>query len=155
MVDQITKETFDSMQKCSPFSESSGDEAIGQARFPEYLIFVESALPWPSNFIESASMPEGVSSVVKEISEYGQDLTLLGLVPDEDYSIEGHRHVIRWSRPEGLFSEFKKDDYLVPETRLADLIRALQLDPDDLPNFDSFKNDTSGNREFFICTHGA
>ena len=157
MVDQITvdKDTFDSMQKCSPFSESSGDEAIGQARFPNHLIFLESALPWPSNFVEAASIPEGVPSVVKEVADSGQDLTVLGLVPDDDYSVEGFRHVIRWSRPEGLFSGFEKDDYLVPEAEVAGLIRALQLDTDDLQKFDSFKNETAGNREFFICTHGA
>ena len=155
MVDQITKETFDSAQKCSPFSQTSGDEAIGQARFPEYLIFLESALPWPSNFVESDSMPNGVLNVTKEISEAGQDVTLLGLVPDEEYSEEGFRHVIRWSRPEGLFSEFQKDDYLVPEEQVASLIRALQLSNEDLVNFDSYKQNSANNREFFICTHGA
>lgn len=157
MVDQITVDpnTFDSAQQCSPFSHSSGDDAIGQARFPNYLIFLESALPWPSTFVEAESIPSGVKDITGKINSAGQDLTLLGLVPDSEYSMEGFRHVIRWSRPVGLFSKFDKDDYLVPDDQVANLINALQLETQLLPMFEQYKQETSSNREFFICTHGA
>ena len=145
MVDQITVDpnTFDSAQQCSPFSHSSGDDAIGQARFPNYLIFLESALPWPSTFVEAESIPSGVKDITGKINSAGQDLTLLGLVPDSEYSMEGFRHVIRWSRPVGLFSKFDKDDYLVPDDQVANLINALQLETQLLPMFEQYKQETS------------
>jgi hypothetical protein len=153
----MTTETeLDIGQKCSLFSRVSGDDPIGQARFPEHQVFIEARLPWVFNFAESEHVSPGVADVFKDTAAAKLDVALLGMVPDGDYTAAGKRRVFVFSRPvEGLFSRFEKLDYLVPDDRVAGLLRALFLSEGDVTSFAAYRQESDVVREMFVCTHGA
>ena len=67
---------------------------------------------------------------------------LTTLMPDLEYSREGHARVLYLRRPYGgPFVAYEKEEYLVPDGELAPLVEAL---PDGLSRFEGYREDTSG-----------
>lgn len=148
-------EEFDPMQLCSMFSRTTGDEPIGQARTSAHQVFLEAPLPWSRDFIESDGVPDDVAGVIAQLTEAGVDFSVLGIVPDNEYSVQGASHLFLLSRPQGLFSRFEKREYLLPPQDVGSALRALLLEPGNLHRFDKYIQQSSGVREIFVCTHGA
>jgi hypothetical protein len=151
----LTDATFDTTQRCSLFSRVSGDDPIGQARTYAHQLFLEAPLPWDFDFTSSTSVPDAVAEVLQEANERKIDVALLGMVPDDGYAQVGLRRVLHFRRPEGPFARFEKDDYLVSESEVAGLLRALLLDPNALHGYQPFRQESADVRELFVCTHGA
>ena len=78
----LNEAEFDTTQKCSLFSRTSGDDSIGQARSYLHQMFLEAPAPWVFNFVESDTAPEGVAGVIAEADEAKVDVNLLGALPD-------------------------------------------------------------------------
>lgn len=152
----INAEDFDTAQQCSIFSRTSGDDSIGQARSYDHQLFLEAPLPWVFNFVESDKVPAGVADVIAAAIADGADVNVLGAVPDAEYSVEGKRHVFYFHLPqEGLYSQYEKNHYLLPDADVAGLINAILSEPDKLSTYDSVKVADEDVREMFVCTHGA
>ena len=145
---------FNTEQRCSLFSQASGDDPIGQARTPVHQVFVEAPFPWEFDFVRSRGVPGGVAEALAQARERGIDAAVLGAAPDAEYSRAGLRRLLVFSRPEGLFSRFEKRDYLAPEDRLGAMLEAVLTGPDDAARFGAYRQHSDGVREVFVCTHG-
>jgi hypothetical protein len=152
----LNETDFDTTHKCSLFSRTSGDDSIGQARSYLHQMFLEAPGPWVFNFVESDYIPAGVTDVMKEADEAKVDVNLLGALPDDEYSVEGKRHLFNFQRPEtGLFNRAEKYHWLLPDDQVAGALRAILLERDSLAKFDEYLVHDEDTREMFVCTHGA
>lgn len=152
----ITREAapFNTEQRCSLFSQASGDDPIGQARTPAHQVFVEAPFPWEFDFMRSRGVPGELSGVLAQARERGIDAAALGAAPDAEYSRGGLRHLFVFSRPEGLFSRFEKHHYLAPADRLAPVLEAVLEGREAAARFGAYRQPSDGAREMFVCTHG-
>lgn len=137
-------------------SMANGEDPAGTgAPFVSYLM-VEVALPWRREITESRGFPEGLREAVVRARRAGVVDKLTGLMPDPEYSREGHSRVVYLRRPPGaLFAAYEKEEYLVPEGEVTLLIEALTAEPEGLARFAGYKQDTSHLRDILVCTHGS
>ncbi|MCE2469808.1 MAG: hypothetical protein J4F32_04730 [Dehalococcoidia bacterium] len=145
---------FNTEQRCSLFSQASGDDPIGQARTPVHQVFVEAPFPWEFDFMRSRGVPGELAGVLAQANEQGADATALGAAPDTDYSRGGLRHLFVFSRPEGLFSRFEKHHYLAPADRLGAVLEAVLQGREAAARFGAYRQRSDSVRELFVCTHG-
>ena len=145
---------FNTEQRCSLFSQASGDDPIGQARTPAHQVFVEAHLPWEFDFLRSRSVPDGVAEALAQARGQDVDAAVLGAAPDAEYSRAGLRHLFVFSRPQGLFSQFEKHHYFAPEDRVGAVLQAVLAGPEQAAHFGAYRQHSEGVREIFVCTHG-
>jgi hypothetical protein len=79
-----------------------------------------------------------------------------GIQPDREWSHPEVRRVLIATRPEGIFSDYEMAEYAFPfeSPQLVGLTEAFFNSPQDIGNFESFRIEHPGFREFFVCTHG-
>ena len=74
---------------------------------------------------------------------------------DEAWSVPGMTRVMDFVLPEAPFSEYARDEYLIPTDRVAELFRD-SLFGGEHPELASFKvPENPALRDMFVCTHGA
>ena len=100
---------------------------------------------FPSEVWEAVTHADGTDTQAK----------LQCMLPDDEYSREGHTRIMLFSRPRGRFSRFEKNEYLVPTERAADLVKELVSSSPALAPFELFREDTSDSRDILVCTHGS
>jgi hypothetical protein len=103
----------------------------------------------------SRGFPKGVSEVLERAERNGASARLQCVAPDDEYSVDGHTRVMLYSRPNGPFARFDKDDFVVPKNQVVPLARALLEAPEDLRRFERYRQDTSHTRDIFVCAHGS
>jgi hypothetical protein len=113
------------------------------------------AEPWASEVAESRNFPAGVSDALGDAAAAGLDTRLQGVTPDAEYSSDGHARVMLFSRPDGPFSTYSKEEYQVPNGEVGALSAALLTRRDDLARFEQYKQDAGHLRDVLVCTHGA
>ncbi len=64
------------------------------------------------------------------------------VIPDEDYSQPGYIRVFYYSRSNILFSQFYKQEYLVPEAELTAVINAILIQPQNLKQYNHYQQNT-------------
>ncbi|WP_238393161.1 sucrase ferredoxin [Myxacorys almedinensis] len=93
--------------------------------------------------------------LIKPLHEnHGLWIRPLLIAPDWDYSIPGHTRILYYHRPAGLFAQFEKQEFIVPTDQIFPLAAALLQQPDQLPQFEAYRQETSHIRELMVCTHG-
>jgi hypothetical protein len=140
---------------CSEISLANGEDPIGSAIAVEQYLIIEAAQPWPIPiWIEPDPMPQGVIDALKFVWDGGGTIRQLAIAPDKEYSIPGYKHVFYYRRPSGLFAEYEKQEFLVPDAKIGDLALALIKQPDKLPDFQHYRQKSAHIRELLVCTHG-
>ncbi|UKO96858.1 sucrase ferredoxin [Nostoc sp. UHCC 0870] len=140
---------------CSEISQANGEDPIGSAIAVEQYLIIEAAQPWPIPiWIEPDPMPQGVLDALNFVWEGGGTVRQLAIAPDKEYSIPGYKHVFHYRRPAGLFAEYEKQAFLVPDAEIGDLALALIKEPANLPDFEPYQQNTTHIRELLVCTHG-
>lgn len=140
---------------CSEISQANGEDPIGTAIAVEQYLIIEAAQPWPIPiWIEPDPMPQGVLDALNFVWEGGGTVRQLAIAPDKEYSIPGYKHVFHYRRPAGLFAEYEKQAFLVPDAEIGDLALALIKEPKNLPDFEPYRQNTTHIRELLVCTHG-
>ncbi|HEV2744108.1 MAG TPA: sucrase ferredoxin, partial [Rubrobacter sp.] len=76
------------------------------------------------------------------------------VLPDRDYSRNGHTRVLFLRRSEGPFSAYEKVDLLVPDGELVAAVGAL-LEGSGLGRFGRYRQETDHVRDLLVCTHGS
>jgi hypothetical protein len=123
--------------------------------FAGYLL-VEVAPPWRYDVGESNRFPQGLWDAVKEAWNTAAIEKFTALMPDPEYSREGHTRVLYFRRPRGaLFASYEKGEYVVPEGEVVALVKALAKERDGFGRFARYKEDTSSMRDPLVCTHGS
>ncbi len=136
-------------------SEASGEDPGGTGTpFAGYLL-VEVAPPWRYDVGESRHFPEGLCPAVRRAWEAGVIGKFTALLPDPEYSREGHARVILFRRPlDPLFAAYEKEEFVAPHSEVVPLVEALS-EPDGLSRFARYGEDTSRARDILVCTHGS
>lgn len=140
---------------CAAFSTANDEDAGGSAFTWKRCLIVEVPGPWESQVFRSRHFPSGVWKAVTAADGTETEAKLQCILPDDDYSAQGRTRVILYSRPQGPFSTFNKEEYLVPTESAAPLVEQLVSNSPDTGPFERFREDTSDTRDIFICTHGS
>jgi hypothetical protein len=147
--------SHDNCRFCSLISQGNGEDPIGSAITTEQYLIIETPQPWPVEiWIEPKPMPQGVLDALNYAWERGGKIRQLAIAPDRDYSIPGYKHVFHYHKPAGLFAEYNKQEFIVPNSKVESLVIALIKEPDKLPNFKQYIQKTNHIRELLVCTHG-
>lgn len=147
-------ETRPSRRLCADISSAAGDDPGGSGTpFNRYL-GVEIPPPWKEDIADSLSFPEGLMQPVGEALAKGVIGKFTGLLPEPEYSIEGHTRVLLMSRPSAPLSAFERSEYLLPGEKLLPFARALAGGVEALAAFDDYREDDAGVRDIIVCTHG-
>lgn len=147
---------------CNQVAMARGLDPVGHAGDFDTAVIIEMPLPWKYNVKEQENLlpPEMVQLYDLWLQRYYDGLgyrnTALLIAPDKEYTVEGYRRVMFYTRPEGLFSHLIKVEYLVPEDKLGKLVWALYEEKDTLAEFEKYRNLAGDTiRDMLVCTHGA
>jgi len=137
---------------CSEVSREAGDDPGGTGTpFTAYL-GIEIPPPWREDISQSPKVPGGLLEPVMAAWEEGVIGKLTGLMPDSEYSSEGHTRALIYRRPAGLVSRFERAEYVLPDDLLVSFAGALG---GGLADFDEYREPGGPARELLVCTHGA
>ncbi|MEO0596298.1 MAG: hypothetical protein AAF126_09335 [Chloroflexota bacterium] len=131
---------------CNCVAEERGLAPQGHAGSFDDAVIIETPLPWKRGFFQDTdvvsqdmvTLLEAWIDQYKETGEYRH--RPLVVAPDPAYSRAGHRRVMFYNRSAGLFTQFDKIEYLVPDDKMGKLIWAWFQDRDALPNFDVYRS---------------
>ena len=140
---------------CAEYSLEAGERPAGSAPSWQRCLVFELPRPWLPDVPDTPHFPEAVRDAASRAEEAGRDARVQCVSPDPEYSAEGHTTVMLFSRPEGPFTAFEREEYLVPTEALGDLAAALLVDREDLGKFARWRRETNGVRDFLVCTHGS
>ncbi|MGF1481636.1 MAG: sucrase ferredoxin [Cyanophyceae cyanobacterium] len=59
-----------------------------------------------------------------------------------------------YRRPQQLFAQFEKQEYILPPEQVSALVIALLAQPERLKEFAVYRQPTQSIREMLVCTHG-
>lgn len=150
-----TNKTHNNCRFCSEISQANGEDPIGSAVTLEQYLIIEAAQPWPDKmWMEPDPMPQGVLDAFNFVWKSGGAIRSLAIAPDKEYSHPGYTRVFYYCRPAKFFAQFEKHEFIVPHTLLGSLALALLKNPEELPNFNQYRQPTNHIREILVCNHG-
>lgn len=138
---------------CSVVSRRNGDDPIGTATPYDAYLAIEIPPPWKEDIAASVNYPPGLWDALVRAWETGAVTRSTGILPDPDYSAEGHTRVLMLRRPDGSFARFEKTEYLLPDEKLIGFVEALA--DGESARFDAYLQPTGDVRDVLVCTHGA
>ncbi|MBD2677485.1 MULTISPECIES: sucrase ferredoxin [Nostoc] len=143
---------------CSLVSKANGEDLIGTAGTCEHWLIMEVPQPWPQEIFQKNPIIKSVIGLFQElIFQHGVNLKPILIAPDREYSHPGFTRIFYYYRPATLFSQFEKQEFVVPESKAADLLTAIfqQLiqQPNNLSQFQQYQQQTNDIRELMVCTH--
>lgn len=140
---------------CSEVSQANGEDPIGTAIVVDQYLIIEATQPWKTNiWIEPDPMPPGVLEALNFVWDNSNNIRQLAIAPDREYSDPNYTRVFYYRRPAQQFAQFEKHEFSVPPSLVGDLALALLKHPEELPNFEPYRQPTNHIRELLICTHG-
>jgi hypothetical protein len=141
---------------CSVVAKSHGHDPIGSAWHYDQWIIIELSQPWEQSlWLEHPTLSAIYSQLIKPLhDEQGIWVRPLVIAPDREYSLPDRTRVLYYRRPAQQFAQFEKQEFLVPSTQILPLATALLQKPDQLAEFDPYRQETSHIRELMVCTHG-
>ena len=139
-------------RRCSLVSRASGDDPGGSGTpFAAYL-GIEVPPPWDEDVAESPGFPEGLLEPIDKVFGTGVIGKFTGLMPDPDYSHEGHKRVLLYRRPKSPGVAYERHEWLLPEEQLVSFVQALS--ENDLSRFEHYREYGPVERDILVCTHG-
>lgn len=140
---------------CSEISRAAGDDPGGTGTpFGAYLS-IEVLPPWKDDVAESPNFPEGLWEPIERAWDSDVIGKFTGLLPDPEYSVEGHTRALIYTRPAGPVAGFERVEYLLPNERLVPFAEALGGGLDALSGFEEYREPDGPMRDLLVCTHGA
>jgi hypothetical protein len=143
---------------CSVISKANGEDPIGTAGTFDHWLILEMKQPWSAAmWVEDPRVQPLVAAIEKLMFRQGLRIRPLAIAPDPEYSQPGQARLLYYRRPSRLFAEFEKQEFIVPEFKLGQLANALLKDllnePNELSDFQQYRQPTSHIREMLVCTH--
>lgn len=143
---------------CSLISKANKEDPIGTAGTCNHWLIIEIPKPWPQKIHQENPTIKSLLGLFQElVSQYGIKLKPILIAPDREYSNPGFTRLFYYYRPVKLFSQFEKQEFIVPENKATALVTAifkqLMQQPNDLSEFVQYQQQTSHIRELMICTH--
>lgn len=146
-------------QFCSMVSKANGEDPIGSASYANHWLIIEIPQPWSSQLFAEDSRIQPVLTLIRNlILNYGIKIKPIAIAPEREYSQPGYTRVLYYYRPAELFSEFEKQEYLVPEadtSRLAiAILKQIVNESNELAAFQNYRQHQNATRDILVCTHG-
>ncbi len=144
---------------CNALAIEKGIDPVGNAGNFEDSVIIEHPLPWKYSYTEMGLSQKILDLLdlwmarYKETGVYGHQSLLIA--PDSNYSKAGFRRVMFYIRPDDLFAEFEKTEYLVPEDKVGALVWAWYEAKEELPQYEAYRQQDKTTRDILICTHGS
>ena len=140
---------------CSEISQIQGEDPIGTAGTAEEWLIIEVPRPWKKDIWQSKPEYRPIIGILMELEQRNPNLSLrlMAIATDKEYSQPGKIRVFYYSRPGNMFAQYDKQEYIVAESQLIPLVKALLLDPKELDRFIGDRQNTSDVREILVCTH--
>lgn len=155
---------------CSYVARSSGEDPIGNALHVTRYVFMELKKPWARVRTDSLHYPAGLRTAVERhhevrkqvfaegglqaLKERGLAVSLTYIAPDREYSISAYVRIIHLYRRDESSALYKRDEYVVPRDRAADLAAALLVDPQAPASFREYRQEDVDVRDLMVCTQG-
>ncbi len=139
---------------CSQFSIASGEDPCGDAPSWDRCVVIELADPWDSEVQDTKHFPTAVSLTLAAAEERGYPVRLQCIRPDPEYSVDGHTRVMYLEKPDGPMATYERSEFLVRTGDVGGLVETLVERPDDLDEYDGYRQDNSETRDVLVCTHG-
>ncbi|MEM6430189.1 MAG: hypothetical protein AAF708_13180, partial [Deinococcota bacterium] len=144
-------------QFCSLIAQEKGLDPIGYSTSAKRFFALENSLPWPKGmWLKPEYVPAAVPKIFEAVGKLSPaeqaalSVRPLMVAPDADYSTEGYKRFFVLESPEGLFADYTRTEYLVPEAQLSDLIWTALMDAGNLPHFAKYQVDAP-YRDFLVC----
>jgi len=141
-------------QFCSVISKANGEDPIGTAGTYDHWIITELPQPWAMEQWRQDPTVSPILALFEDlILNQGMRLRPIAIAPDRSYSLPGHTRLIYYRRPGRCFSQYEKQEYLVPTPKVFELTRALLQSSERLNDFDHYRQ-LIPTRDILVCTHG-
>ncbi len=143
---------------CSLVSKANGEDPIGTAGNYDHLLIMEYPKPWSQYLFRESPRMQPLMDLLEElIVKHEVKLRPMLIAPDQEYSHTGLTRVLHYYRPAKMFSQFEKQEFVVPEEEatalVAAILKQLMQQPNDLSRFQHYQQQTSHIRELMVCTH--
>jgi hypothetical protein len=155
----LTQDALTDCRFCAQVSKAVGEDPIGTARTVDCWLVLELAQPWTEKLFQEDPRITPLIELFKQLfMKHGVQMSPVLIVPDADHSQPGHTRVMFYRRPQAQFAGFEKQEFIVPETEFTRLATALMKhvmgQPNELSQFEPYRQDTSHIRDIMVCTHG-
>lgn len=155
----LTQDALTDCRFCSQVSKGNGEDPIGTAGTAQHWLVLELPPPWTQQMFKEDPKISPLVELFKQLfMKQGIMMQPVLIAPDPDYSHPGETRVIYYQRPHQQFSQFEKQEFIVPEADFPKLVTAilkhLMKQPNQLEEFQRYRQETSHIRELLICTHG-
>ncbi|MFE4106874.1 sucrase ferredoxin [Almyronema epifaneia] len=141
-------------QFCSVVSKINGEDPIGSANFCLGWLVMELPLPWTKERFDTDPLLQPIYQLLHTLFNQGIQVMPLAIAPDRSYSTPGRSRVVYYQQPAAAFAQFEPQEFLLPSEQIINLVKALLLDPAELPHFDAYRRPVQAQRELMVCTHG-
>ncbi|MEO1800665.1 MAG: sucrase ferredoxin, partial [Cyanobacteria bacterium J06629_2] len=140
---------------CSEVSQIQGEDPIGTAGTSEEWLMIEVPRPWKKDVWQEKPEYRPIIGILMELEQRNSNLSLrlMAIATDKEYSQPGKIRVFYYSRPGEMFANYDKQEYIVADSQLIPLVKALLLEPEALDEFTGDRQNTSDVREILVCTH--
>lgn len=147
-------QTLSDCRFCSIVSKNNGEDPIGTAGTCDHWLMVELALPWTEKLLREDPKVQSVMALIQKLTLDGVKIRALAIAPDREYSRPECTRVLYYHRPAKFFAQFDKQEFCIPTATLPDLAAALLTQPENLSQFESYRQETQDIRDLLVCTHG-
>jgi hypothetical protein len=114
---------------------------------------MELPLPWPYEVLAAKQVPDGLKDLVYGKYAEGMDFGLLGIAPDEGYSVPGLTRLIDVAVSANDGGRRHRHEYLVPDDEIVPVLAALFDNPDAASAL-PYRQPDADVRDILVCTHG-
>lgn len=135
---------------CSVETRKSRQDLIASIEYRPHHLLVEFPEPWEHTYSLSPHYPEKLAVTLQSLAKKQHVVTVNGFAPDSVYSQKDRTRVFYLR---ALSSSYQKLEFLFPSQNLADRVEKLVLSNDPGSEFEEFKVDELGSRDYFICAH--
>jgi hypothetical protein len=145
--------TKSQITSCSEHSQNQAVDPVGTAGTYDEYFLLETPLPWASDVWDSKGIPVGIKDLFEQWAQRGRKFRAMGIAPEPKHHVEGSRILIHYKIGSSANLSFDRTMYRIPE---ADLETVLEnVFNNEMNSLQPLVLNESGNREFFVCTHGA
>ncbi|ABW31666.1 sucrase ferredoxin [Acaryochloris marina] len=155
----LTQTALSDCRFCSLVSKQNGEDPIGTARTVDHWLLIELAQPWIEKMFKEDPRIAPLIKLFRHLfTKYGVVIQPILIAPDKVYSRPGETRIIYFHRAQKLFTQYKKQEFIVPEAEFPRLVTALlkhlMKQPNEFSAFHHFRQETTHIREILVCTHG-
>ncbi|MGD1920258.1 MAG: sucrase ferredoxin [Pleurocapsa sp.] len=140
---------------CSEVSQLQGEDPIGTAGTAAEWLIIEVPRPWKKDIWQEKAEYKPIIGILMELERRNPNLSLrlMAIATDKEYSQPSKIRVFYYSRPGNMFANYEKQEYIVANSQLIALVKALLLEPEKLEEFAGICQNTVDIRDILVCTH--